>query len=382
MKRITKIIERDPIIPELGYLVFSELGAIVWTGAIGVRFDLGKAGSSIAKLVKQHGSFAIIDALRFIKIATALDKAAESVRLDPKTSMLRIVMSGKRGDIDIPVAREVPENIPHLEIDWSVPADVDKVHDHIKLDTVWLDAVDLIGRDGINLWGDVIGVYDAPEWTAAFDYGILLYHNKNGHKKNSAHEIEEVLFCPLQLLEIGLTGMTEAIFTEDELFINGDGVTYYTKPAIQPHVLESALQARDDALSGNEHKVKLDFTSGLWKRAKLFSSLALELTIAGGRMTLSGDNWQEVIGTTDAPDAKFITRISLLERWTIGTTGHTIRIKEDEWYLLGNTRKGSEFYGTLTNLGTESFDDPENEVPLDDYRGGSSEGDDDGALLG
>lgn len=177
--------------------------------------------------------------------------------------------------------------------------------------------------------------------------------------------------------------MKEAIFTDEELFINGDGVTYFTKPAIQPHVLESALQARDDALAGKEHKVKLDFTSGLWKRAKLFSNLALELTIAGGQMTLSGDNWQEVIGTTDAPAAKFITRISLLERWTIGTTGHTIRINEDEWYLLGNTRKGSEFYGTLTNLGTESFDDPEDGFPQEDRDYGGSSGDDDtGALLG
>lgn len=384
MKRIAKILDRDPVVPELSYIVFAEHGAIVWNGQIAVRFDLTKVGTAIARMVKQHGTFAVIDALKFLRIAGSLEKAADKVAMDTTTSQLRLTLSGKRGTIEIPVARTLPADIAHLAIDWTgAREEGNEEFDKVPLDTVWRDAGDLITRDGVNLWGDVIGVYDTQDWVAAFDYGVLLYHNKTGHEHESSYDMDQSLFCPVTLLDIGLQNMKEAAFGEDELYILGDGVDYYTRPGRQTHVLETMLKLRDEALKGKRYSVKLDLASGLWKRAKLFSNMAVDLLVGGGQMLLKGDNWQEYIGQTDAPDARFVTRISLLERWTVGATEHSISVVDSEWYLLGKTRKGSEFYGALTSLGNEvpqgSDEDTGVEGKFDE--GGSQDSDDDAPLF-
>lgn len=350
MKRIAKIIDREPSIPELGYLVLYEEGAVVWNGAIGVRFSFERIGGALAKLVKQHKRFAVVDALKFIKIAAALEKAAQSVILDEKSSQLRIGMAGKKGTIDVPIVRDIPDELPHLQVPWHILGEEDV--DRVPLDTVWFDALDLITGEGAHLWGDVIGVYDAEDWCASFDYGVLLYHNKKGHRKKADTGLDTAVFAPMPLLDVGLKGMSEAIIADDHLFITGTGVTYYTSFNLQPFTLQSMLGMRDKAEKAKAYAVKLDYTSGLWKRAKIFSELAVEMIISGGSMVLKGDSWHERIGTTDAPDKEFITRVSLLERWTLGTMQHSIRVTNDEeWYLLGTTRKGSEFIGHLTSIG-------------------------------
>lgn len=382
MKRLTKIVPKEPIIPEFGYIVFTNECAIVWNGAIGIRYGYSKIGTAIAKLVRQYGTFAIIDALQFYRAATSLEKKAERVIIDEESSMLKIIMPSKRGAIQLPIARNLPKDLPHLAIDWDI--DSEEI-DTVPLDTVWLDASDLITKDGITMWGDVIGVYDAPDWVASFDYGVLLYRNKTGHDKQSAVGIEEdVYFCPVTVLDLGLKGMERAGFVDDSLYIYGPDVMYFTKPAIDTHVVSTMLAVRDAALEAKEYKVTMDLNSGLWRRAKLFAGLALELIIKGGSIILKGDNWNEVIGTTEAPNATFITRISLLERWTIGSTEHGIRIAHDDWYLTGTTRKGSEFIASLTSIGTGASFTGAGEEPDslgDRFEGGSAEEDDDTPLL-
>lgn len=342
MKRLSKILPKESIIPEFKYLVFSaeREAMIAWNGQAGIAFHISKVPPKLQELVQQYGQFAIMDGRQFLRIVTAMDKV-DKVTLDKSTSMLTMQANGGKVKVELTAVMDLPDETPHLAIDFNTTKGVNQ-----EITPLWFDTVDLITKEGAALWDNITGVYESSEFLASFDYGVLLYHEKETPDGSS------VLYCPQQLLEIGMKGMERVSYWNDMVLMHGDGVTYFSSPRISTDVLTEMLILRELARTGKERSVALDFTPNLWKRAKLFSKSALDMHIRGGQIILSNNEWKEVIGTTDAPDAHFVTRISLLSRWTVGTLGHKIRITEDgSWYLYGKTRKGTEFYGSLTMIG-------------------------------
>jgi hypothetical protein len=357
MKRIAKVLPRDPLIPELGFFVFTQDGAILWNGQIGIKYGLKYLGTRLSNLVTQHGSFAVLEGLQFLRVVSVLEKISGAF-IEKEESVLRIEANDGKTRINIPITLDINPEIPHLQINWNATGV------STPIQNLWVDAQELVTAEGTALWGEVIGVYEAPTYNASFDYGILLYDEKE--KKGKSKTIN---FCPKSLLDLGLQDIAEAHFTEDGVFLRGQDVQYFTSAISNSDILVQLLQLRTDTLKAEEKAVSLDFTSGLWKRAKVFNKLVLTMQIRNGIITLSGGNWTEVIGQTDAPDQNFITRISLLQRWTIGTLSHKIFITDDTWYLYGKTRKGTEFFGNLTTIPTNAsltFTDEVNDTSEDD----------------
>lgn len=359
MKQITKVLNKDAVIPELKYVVFTGNHAVVWNGIVGVRYKLSKSAGLLAQLVRSHGPFAILDGLKFIQIVSTLEKVS---RIDIKDSQLVLVSAAGKATVKIPVVDELPDNIPHNEINWNIDSKP------VKIEGLWYDAQDIITRDGVALWGDVVGVYETPEYKAAFDYGVLLYQSKQRKRfdrgKRKRSDDDTLVFCPYYLLDLGLTGMQDIVTDETGLVIRGQEMEYFTHVYPSTHVLNTMLDSRTEALQSTPHNVTLDFSAGVWKRAKVFNRLVVNLVIHKGNISLVSDNWDEHIGITDAPDNVFVTRVSLLERWTLNTLGHKIYVGEDGWYLYGTTRKGSEFYGNLTAVATPNTnEDDEYTIP-------------------
>lgn len=371
MKRLSKILPKESIIPEFKYLVFSaeREAMIAWNGAVGIAYHINLIPPKLQELVQQYGQFAIMDGRQFLRIVTVMDKV-ETVTLDKSTSILTMTANGGKVKVELTAVLDLPDEIPHLAIDFKAAASVTR-----EVTPLWFDAVDLVTKEGAALWDNITGVYESSEFLASFDYGVLLYHEKEVADRSS------VLYCPQELLEIGMKGIDKVAYCDDIVMLKGDDVTYFSSPRISTDVLTEMLILRELANTGKERSVALDFTPNLWKRAKLFSKSALDMHIKGGQIILSNNEWKEVIGTTDAPDAHFVTRISLLSRWTVGTLGHKIRITEDgSWYLYGKTRKGTEFYGNMTMIG--GAPEPEQEVSdIDDIGSKADEDVDVGALL-
>ena len=344
MKRLAKVLAKDTLIPELGFFVFTQDGAIAWDGQVGIKYSLNKLGSRLSNLVAQYGQFAILEGLQFLRVVSVLEKISGAF-IEKENSILRIEANDGKTRIAVPISLDLNPDIPQLQINWKTKGV------SVPIKNLWTDTQDLITAEGTSLWGEIIGVYDAPTYNAAFDYGILLYEEKEDrpNKKNKA-----INFCPKRLIDLGLQDVNTAVFTEEGVFLMGDDIQYYTTPIVTTEVLSQLLELRTLAAKAQERSVSLDFTSGLWKRAKVFNKLVLQMQIKDGIITLSGGNWSEIIGQTDAPNANFNTRISLLQRWTVGTLAHKIYVADDAWYLYGKTRKGAEFYGTLTTIPTDA----------------------------
>ena len=353
MKRLAQVIPTEPIVPEFSFVVFTKKGAIVYNGQVGIRYSLKKLGPRISNLVEQYGNFAILDGLKFFKVTAALEKISSAV-IDREASVLRIESSEGKTKVAIPITLKISPDIQHLQINWDT---LDGMH--VKVENIWQDAIDLISNEGQSLWGDVIGIYDDNRFSASFDYGVLLYHGKSRRSKGTTY------FCPKDLLNLGIQDVSEAIFTENGVFIVGDEVQYYTSAAVVTTILDQMLLLRDNIVPDKEKAVTMDFSTGLWKRAKIFNKLVLTMVIHNGIITLSGNDWSEIIGKTAAPNGKFITRISLLQRWTTGTLGHKIYISDSgSWTLYGKTRNGSEFLGNLSEIPKSRHGSPE--ISVDD----------------
>lgn len=340
MKRLQKILPKETMIPEFCYFVFTPYGAIAYNGQVGIRYSLTKIGVKLSNLVTQHGSFAILDGLNFLKIAAVMEKITAAV-IDTKKSTLRMESNDGKVKVEIPITLNIPESLSHLKIPW----DMEGVQ--IPVEGLWEDVTNLITKEAETIWGEVVGVYGFKSTLASFDYGVLLIG-----KSQSTEQYSKTLFCPKSIIDLGLGDIKEATFGEDGIVLSGDDVQYYTSTLAAAEALKSALELRKGKKSGKEYNVALDFSAGVWKRAKTFNKAVISLYIRDGLMELKGDNWNEIIGKTDAPDGIFITRISLLQRWTVGTVGHKIYVDKENgtWIIYGTTRKESQFFGNLTEI--------------------------------
>lgn len=345
MQRLVKVLPRESLVPELGYLVFTKDGLIAWNGVVGIRFVRERAGTRIMQLVDQYGPIVIQNGAKFLKVLSVLDKV-DTLSID--TSHLVIKANDNSTEIRFSVlfGENVPQALPHLALDWHLEGGV-----KVPINKVWIDSLAFLTNEGAILWGDVVGVYDRPGYSVAFDYGLLLYSAKERPRFRGLDGTDKEItrYCPWVLLQLGLSTMEEAVFKDDALFLVGDGIIYFTTLSSTSDVLDQVLCMRQDAIKATKYKAALKFSSNVWKRAKLFNKVVLTLAISGGVITLSGNSWSEVIGSTNAPDQVFVTRISLLQKWALKTLGHQLAVTEaGGWLLVGQTRNESSFYGSLT----------------------------------
>jgi len=368
MQRLVKVLPRESLVPEFGYLVFTPDGLIAWNGTVALRFTRDRAGTRMMALVAKYGPSVIQQDEKFLKVLSVLDKVDTLVLKD---SELFIKANDSSTDIQFPVlvGADVPTVLPHLDLNWDTEGGR-----RVVINKVWIDSLDFLTNEGAVLWGDVVGVYDFTDYSAAFDYGLLLYAQKGRPKFKRAGGIpnaDDANFCPWSLLQLGLSTMKEAVFKGGELFLIGDGVTYYTSLSCSTEVLSQVLSMREQALKAKKYSATLKFSSNVWKRAKLFNKVVLTLTIKNGSIWLSGNHWTELIGSTDAPDQVFVTRISLLQKWALKSVGHQFAVTpEHGWMVLGRTRHESEFFGSLTMVRPGTGDEDDTEVEVEDVPDG------------
>lgn len=344
MKRIPKVVKKDNFVPEQGYLVFTPKGLVVFNGRVGILFDRSKMGQHLSACVDKHGMFAVPDATKFLKTTSVLEEVM-SVDIDKSRSSLVIRFMKGKGSIEIPVVLNLHEKIPHLQIKWKDYA-TDRTG-AIPVTEAWREVTELVTSEGEALWGDVIGVYGRGNKLASFDYGVYL-QGKEGDPMPD-------FFCPLSLIDLGINDIEYVRVDEDGVYMVGAGVQYVCTAVSKKDVINDMMKLREQFEAGEKKHVTLDLSKSVWKRAKTFAEAMLKLTVKDGEILVSHENWQEAIGKTEAPNATFHTRISLLERWASGSLDHSIAIGSDgSWYLHGTTRGGLAFYALLTDVNNPS----------------------------
>ena len=363
MRRILKVLKKDNFIPELGYIVVTSKGMSVYNGQIGVNYSRKLAGERLCLLADNLGAYAIPEPAKFLKIVNALEDIT-AVELLEKESAITIKFAGK-GVVKIPVVMNLHEQVPHLLINWKSLETARK--DGIEITPLWNEISNLTTNEGEALWGDVIGVYGHGKKLVSFDYGVYLHS-----KAIKAPEF----YCPRSLIDLGLLNMEFAVVEDDTIYLVGNEVQYYCSGVSKSDIVDSMMQLKDGFSKGTKNKVTMDFTSGLWKRAKLFATAVLLFKVSKGEIFIKHDTWEECIGKTVAPDAEFTTRISLLERWASGTFEHSISIEKDgTWNLFGKTRGGMSFYAVLTDVqkpSAEKSSDKDEVAEIDDIEEGGS----------
>lgn len=338
MQRISKVIKGDNYIPEYGYIVVTKQGMIIYNGQVGMRYSRKLTGERLCQIADTVGAYAIPEPLKFLKIISVLESIT-AVTVDEKNSHIRIDFAG-RGEITIPVLLNLPEGIPHLAIEWI---DMKTAKDTgMEISSLWNEMDGLTTTEGEALWGDVIGVYGSEGKLVSFDYGVYVHSDKL--------DIQN-FYCPKALVGLGLRGMDYAVVQGEGIQLVGSDIAYICTGVAKSKVVEDMMSIKDDFEAGIKKKITLDFTSGVWRRAKLLVDAVLVLKIQNNQIFIECDRWKERIGKTEADDAEFHTRITLLERWASGTFKHAISVTKDgTWNLFGVTRGGMNFYGVLTDI--------------------------------
>ena len=344
MRRVTKVLKRDNFIPELGYLVVDSNGMTAYNGQIGIHYSRQTTGERLCSLADTNGAFGIPDPSQFLKTISVLESIA-SVELSKKESAITIRFAGK-GILKIAVVLDLHAKIPHNDIKWKTYEDAKE--NGVEVSSLWREIEHLVTNEGEALWGEVIGVYGCEGKLVSFDYGVYLH---------SEGEKTPEFYCPRSILTLGLKNMDYAIVEGDIVYLVGKECQYVCTGVTKSEVVSEMMQLKDSFKAGVSKTVTLDFTSGLWKRAKLFASAVLTLKVRNGEIFVEHDTWSECIGQTEAPNAEFTTRISLLERWASGTLEHAISLVADgTWNLYGRTRGGMNFYAVLTDVYNPSID--------------------------
>jgi hypothetical protein len=363
MNRILKVLKKDNFIPELGYLVVTADGMCVYNGQVGIKYSRKLAGERLCSLAQKAGAYAIPEPSKFLRTVSVLEDIS-SVELIEKESAITIKFASK-GSLKIPVVTNLHEQVPHLLLKWKTLEEANE--SGTEINSLWNEVHALTTNEGEALWGDVIGVYGQDGKLVSFDWGVYLHSDDM--------KLPD-FYCPRSIVELGLKSMSHFMIDGDTINIVGHEVQYVFTGLAKSSVVNDMMHLKDHFEKGETKKVTLDFKSGLWKRAKLFASAILSLKVTNGEIFVHHDTWSECIGKTEAPDAEFVTRISLLSRWASGTFEHSISISQDgTWYLFGKTRGGLSFYAVLTDVAKgeieESTEEPEVSV-LPDIEEGKS----------
>lgn len=343
MKRITQIAKKNDITPELGYALFCLRGLIIYNGSTGILYSPEAVREPMMNIVKEHGTFGIPDAAELKKCIDSLEKVS-SIKMDESKKFITFKYNEGRGTLKVPVV--CPVNELALETTFALPwrtFDKDSATNKIPIGPNWLEVSSLVVDEGEAFWGQSLGLYGHNNRLMSFDSESFIVSKDEGYPD---------FFCPRALLALGTTGIQYAETEGDNFFMVGLNHQYIsTKKDISPAVKEVS-KLKDNFDNAVAHKISLDTSPGIWNRGKKFSPPLLPIKVSNGKITVgAGSRWEEQLGEGELPDASFLTRMSLLERWATGTIGHSIAINSDgQWFLHGESRNGFLFYARLTDV--------------------------------
>ena len=351
---------------EFGYLVVTTEGMVVYNGEVGIKYSRSLAGERLCSIADNYGSYAFPEPVKFLRCLSVLEDI-KSAELLKKSSAIQIKFSNK-GSVLIPIVMNLSEDLPHLILNWQDHAKAGKKG--FAISSLWKEIYDLTTTEGEALWGNAVGVYGHNKELVSFDHGVYI-HSVGGKSPD--------FYCPRALLELGLRNLDYVVVEQsdegaDSLYLVGKNIQYVCVGVTKSDVVTEMCNLKDEFEGGTKKTVTINTTSGLWQRSKVFAESFLTMKINKGTITVGYNNWEEIIGSTEAPDATFTTRISILERWASGTVKHGISINDDgAWNLHGTTRGGLKFYATLTDYSVfEKMGEDEEEETIPDLEEGES----------
>lgn len=346
MKRLTLVARKNNSIAELGYAVFNTDGLVVYNGSFGIRYSPFAVKDMMMNLVKEHGAFAIPDVAELRKCVELLDGVC-GIKLDKDKANLIFSFKKNKGRLSVPVIFGLNEDlVPHFTLPW-IDFEEGKGTGFAIVEDVWREAGNLISNDGEAMFGNSLGLYGRNKRLMSFDGEAFIVSKKEVAAPD--------FFCPREVLKLGMTSMAYVKKQGDNFFVVGEDFQYVATNAVVAPVVDDIAKMQTGFDASKVYTIKLDSDSGIWSRGKRFASSLIQFKIKDGKVVVGFDRWWEEIGTTNLPNAEFLTRLSLLERWITGTLSHSVAISEDnQWFLHGESRKGFLFYARLTDVNNPS----------------------------
>lgn len=339
MKRINQVAQKNGFVPEFGYAVFHRDGMTIWNGLIGLHYKPTKVGAKLMDVVAKAGVWAAPVAQDLFAALGHLDHIVD-IDPDKDRSILKVTYSGGKATLELPVLFDISPDMPHLRLKWE-EYESDRAGS-IPVDSTWQEAHGMITNEANLVWSDSVGVYYLDGYVCAFDKGVFI----KGSEKTQVPDS----FIPKNMLDLGLSGIDYAVVRKgndgEKVFLVGREVQYVSTASADFTALRKTSEAIDEFEKGTRHLCSIESSKMSTKRIKAFSENGqVGLSVENCNIYLSGPNWKEKFGSTDAPDMRMVAKMSCILRWIDNCTRHELAKSEDgAWYLQGLTRQGLKFY--------------------------------------
>lgn len=352
MKQVAQLLQKKAFIPEYSYMVFSDAGASIFDGSVGVIYSPERSGAKMMSVVKRVGAFALSDPVQFTKLATALENVVD-VTASKDDGILEVTFGGGSGKMAVPAVFDLPDSVPHLQIRLEKYNPEQK--GAFQITPAWKDAATLLTNAGESLWQNQLGLYGRNSRLMTFDFGVFAI---------SKDEVgfDGEFFVPRKVLSLGVHELNYGRVQGGQIHLVGSNLQYVCPATEITAAVEEQAKIAEKFDAGEQFPVTISPLSGVWKRAEAFAFEAVNLKIEGGQLILQSGGWSESLGKTGAPEIEVMTYLGLLKRWASRTLGHSISKLDDAWFLHGQTRNGMLFYAQLTGVSPMVSDESEPEL--------------------
>ena len=368
-QRIPKVAKADSFFPAYSYMVVRSDGMYVSNGQVSIKYGPEKIGKVFSDIANECGGLALPNPEQFMRIVATFSKDEAVVNLDKDNAVLELQggydseTKTYRTRMVLPVVYPlVPEDLPQLQVDYmgwtSVEEEPSKKNPYIPVDSRWQNFKELVTREGEAVWKGSIGVYCRGGLLFSFDSDLLVVCPDK-------YEFMPDFFLPREFVDLGFFGLARLVVAEDrKVHLVGPGIECVVQAEPVMDVYGDMLQIEERFKEGRKYPVSINTTSHAWDRARAINDPYVWLTFKDKRVYLSRKaqtHWNEEIGGSTAPNAKYRARTSLILRWAQKTTGHSVVMDEEGvCYLHGKTRAGMEMYIVITP--NSPMTDPPEEV--------------------
>ena len=364
MKRIVKIVDSQTLMDEYKSIIVNEKSLRIYNGKVGMIYGERYVGESLGRIVRECGPFGIPDPGKFLRIKDTLQNKGDTF-IDKDRSVLVIKFLEDKAKVDIPVILNISndvinniEQFDYKELKENEPND-DSI---IAIGEEAKNVDSLLSKEGSAVYGDALGIYMVDGKIMSYDYNLFLESKKKFNVKD--------FFIPQFILGCGINDLPYVKINDNTIHLVGPEVQMFFSKSNVSSTYSDLKSLKEGFEKSKEYKVGFSgLTSTVWSRAKIFTKNNINLHFENGEIKFKGTGWEETIGETDLPNAKFEVRQSLLERYLSKTQNRKIAISsEGYWYMKGETRQGLDFYALLSNVTpekTQSMDEVlEKEPPV------------------
>ena len=358
---------------EHNYLVFSNDGAIATNGKIALRYGRHTLGDWFNPLIDEVGEFVIWDAKAFLRMLKLIQTTSEiqSVKIDKDKHCLNIKFNSDRAKIHIPIGLGVERStLTHHSINWYEEGKEDENTIIVPIN-IYIDEFYKLIHKGTNLlYGDELGLYGYKGNLIAYDLNTLIVAEDVIDKDIN-------FFIPIDTMDLSLQDIDYLVLNKEfVILMNKDVQCAIRKSASTVNLMDSndiitprASLVKDKFNSAKHYKVNIFEEMQVWKRSRAFSSEVVNkeivnLVINDGKISIKTTVWEEMIGTTEAPNVSLYVTESLLSRWGRLIKNHVIAISDTDDYYIGGISRGDKF-NFYSSLVANIEDKQHNEV--EDY---------------